>query len=47
MFLKNYWSVIAWDFEIKQKPFARTVCGDRIASCGTSTSTPAASVRGA
>ena len=30
MFLTNRWYVIAWDYEIKQKPFARTVCGEPI-----------------
>jgi len=30
MFLTNYWYVIAWDYEVKQKPFARTVCDQPI-----------------
>jgi phenylpropionate dioxygenase-like ring-hydroxylating dioxygenase large terminal subunit len=30
MFLTNYWYVIAWDYEVKQQPFARTVCGEAI-----------------
>jgi vanillate O-demethylase monooxygenase subunit len=30
MFLTNYWYVVAWDYEIKQEPFARTVCGEPI-----------------
>jgi vanillate monooxygenase len=30
MFLSNYWYVVAWDYEVKQKPFARTVCGEPI-----------------
>jgi len=30
MFLTDYWYVIAWDYEVKQKPFARTVCGEPI-----------------
>jgi len=30
MFLTNRWYVIAWDYEIKQRPFARTVCGEPI-----------------
>lgn len=30
MFLKNYWYAVAWDHEIKQKPFARTICNEKI-----------------
>jgi len=30
MFLQNYWYAVAWDHEIKQVPFARTICGEDI-----------------
>ena len=30
MFLKNFWYAVAWDYEIGPRPFARTVCGERI-----------------
>ncbi len=30
MFLQNHWYAVAWDHEIAQKPFARTICGEDI-----------------
>jgi vanillate monooxygenase len=30
MFQQNYWYAVAWDFEIKHEPFARTICGEPI-----------------
>jgi vanillate monooxygenase len=30
MFPRNFWYVAAWDHEITQKPFARTICGEDI-----------------
>lgn len=30
MFLTNQWYAVAWDHEIKEKPFARTVCGEAL-----------------
>ena len=30
MFPKNFWYVAAWDHEITQQPFARTICGEQI-----------------
>ena len=30
MFLQNHWYAVAWDYEIKQAPFPRTICGEDI-----------------
>jgi vanillate monooxygenase len=30
MFLRNHWYAVAWDHEIKQAPFARTICNEEI-----------------
>ncbi len=30
MFLQNYWYAVAWDHEIKQVPFPRTICSEEI-----------------
>jgi vanillate O-demethylase monooxygenase subunit len=30
MFMQDFWYAVAWDFEIKSAPFARTVCGEPI-----------------
>ncbi len=30
MFLQNYWYAVGWDGEIKNKPLARTICGEKI-----------------
>ncbi|PSO09978.1 Rieske (2Fe-2S) protein [Sphingobium sp. AEW4] len=30
MFAKNQWYVVAWDFEVEQKPLARMICGEPV-----------------
>jgi len=30
MFLQNCWYAVAWDYEIRQAPFARTICNEEI-----------------
>lgn len=30
MFLKNQWYVVAWDFEVQEKPLGRVICGEPV-----------------
>ena len=32
MFLRNFWYVAGWDFEIDSRPLARTICGTPVVS---------------